>query len=130
MEILLNFAWAMCSVALIACWWRGKKANAIPVHVQLLALGMVVLLLLPVISLSDDLAAMQGAFEADRSVRRILHEDRAAVTAMPAFLAMPQEILSSMAGLVRLLERPRSDSTAICETLLSRPFSSRPPPQA
>jgi len=96
---------------------------------QVFALAMVVLLLLPVISLSDDLASMQGAFETDRSVRRILHENHAQITITPGFVATLPEIANWIAFHDWTLERAYIYTPAAATTLASRSFANRPPPQ-
>ena len=130
MEIILNLAWALCSIGLIGCWWRSRAANAQPLRVQLFALGMVVLLLLPVISLSDDLLAMQGSFETDCSVRRILHENHAQLAATHDFMAPPRDVTASIASFHRLRELVHIQTPAAVTTLASRSYANRPPPQA
>ncbi|HTJ31219.1 MAG TPA: hypothetical protein VL346_12000 [Acidobacteriaceae bacterium] len=130
MEIVLNLAWALCSIGLIGYWWRSRASNPRPLAAQLFALGMVVLLLLPVISLSDDLLAMQGAFEADRSVRRILHENHAQSTTTPSFPALWRDITASIASFHRRQELVHIQTPARVTTLVSRSYANRPPPQA
>ena len=129
MEIILNLAWALCSMGLIGYWWRSRTANSKPLRVQIFALAMIVLLLLPVISLSDDLASMQGAFETDSSVRRILHENHAQL-ATPAFMALPQGFTISIPVHSWATERVYIHTPAAAVTLESRSFANRPPPQA
>jgi len=67
MELVLNFAWLLMCVALVALWRHlGHKK---PVHgetscaMQLVALGVVLLILFPVISVSDDLLMAQSPAE-------------------------------------------------------------------
>jgi len=129
-EIILNLAWAFCSIGLIVCWWRSRAANAQPLGVQLFALGIVVLLLLPVISLSDDLLAMQGAFETDCSVRRILHESHSQISATSIFVASPADITASIVSFHRLRELVHIQTPAAVTTRVSRSYANRPPPQA
>src|SRR5258708_4280975 len=94
MELLLNIAWALCSLGLFWLWVRSTSSHSkypIPHAAQALALLMVVLLLLPVISLSDDLAAAQGPAETDCCVRRALHSNELHPSVVPASLAMPEQ---------------------------------------
>lgn len=128
-EIVLNLAWALCSIGLIGYWWRTRSNNSVPLRMQLFALAMIVLLLLPVISLSDDLASMQGASETDRSVRRILHENHVQILITPAFVASLPEITTSIAFHDWTLERAYIYTPAAATALASRSFTSRPPPQ-
>jgi hypothetical protein len=129
-ELILNLAWALCAIGLIGFWWRARATNTQPLRVQLFALGMVVLLLLPVISLSDDLLAMQGAFETDSSVRRILHENLAQSSATLAFLALPVDITASIRSFHLLQEIVHIQTPTAVSTLASRSYANRPPPRA
>src|SRR5580698_3425129 len=96
MEITLNLAWAACSLVLIWFWTRNTAANPVPRRTQLLALAMVVLLLLPVISLSDDLMAMQGPAESDTCLRRMLHSDDTHPPAPATSVALPEQLVTSL----------------------------------
>ena len=130
MEIILNIAWALSSLGLILLWAMGSRSNPVSRRTQILALAMVVLLLLPVISLSDDLMAMQGPAETDTCLRRALHPSDlhpsvaapcwalpAPVVTEPSLSILPQEALEGYQWTVRLSSLPNS-------------LDSRPPPQA
>src|ERR1700722_6529340 len=96
MEITLNLAWALCSLALIWFWARSAASGGVPRGMQILALAMVVLLLLPVISLSDDLMAMQGPAETDSSMRRALHPDEGHPSVVPISFALPEPVFAAL----------------------------------
>src|SRR5882762_10391186 len=100
MEILLNLAWALCSLGLIWFWVRscdaGHGKRRIPLRTQILTLAMIVLLLLPVISLSDDLMAMQGAAETDACLRRALQVDAGHPSVVPMALGLQERELSAL----------------------------------
>jgi hypothetical protein len=73
-ELLLNFAWAMLSVSLGFLWIRGlrhvsTRSKRFDTRVQLLALAMLIVVLLPVISMTDDMQAMSTA-EIEHVTRR------------------------------------------------------------
>jgi len=133
MEILLNLAWALCSLGLVWFWLRlcasGSASHRIPVHTQLLALAMIVLLLLPVISLSDDLMAMQGAAETDACLRRALHIDELHPSIVPIALGVQERELSVL--LLGVVSRFTSsdDRAAIAPLFVSPSVDSRPPPR-
>ncbi|HEY0162581.1 MAG TPA: hypothetical protein VGB69_07890 [Edaphobacter sp.] len=59
MELLLNFLWLTVSLALIFVWasavWHGHTKNAVR---ALVALSLLIALLLPIISITDDLFAL------------------------------------------------------------------------
>lgn len=128
MEILLNITWAVCSLILIGFWVRRGIATSIPRHRQLLALGMAVLLLLPVISLSDDLLAMQAPAETDTCVRRVQQPDNSHPALWPFAAALPSTMY--MPALIGLLSMPLSPAEqAPTRSIPVHPATdSRPPP--
>lgn len=70
MELFLNSAWAV-TAAIIVCLWlcfgnRSKPKR----HLSLVALVMLIVILFPVISVSDDLWALHFPAEADTCQRR------------------------------------------------------------
>jgi len=97
---------------------------------QFLALGIVVLLLLPVISLSDDLMAMQGPAESDTCLRRALHANEGHPSVIPHSMAMPEQLFAMLA--VRGMSQKTVQSYRVVppQTFLIRSLDSRPPPQA
>ncbi|MDI3255618.1 MAG: hypothetical protein QJR10_12655 [Bacillota bacterium] len=75
MEIFFNLAWMALSMALLLLWLQGSRKRhpscRLPsLRVQCVALGMLILVLLPVVSLSDDLQAMMVASEIEHTGRR------------------------------------------------------------
>jgi len=133
MELALNIAWALCSLGLIWLWVRtapSRSKHPIPRTVQALALVMVVLLLLPVISLSDDLAAAQGPAETDCCVRRVLHSNELHPSVVPASLSMPEREFALFALNGFSLATVQIDGQTAPTPILSRSLDNRPPPRA
>jgi hypothetical protein len=128
--MILNLAWALCSLGLISLWMRSRSLSAIPRKTQLLALAMVVLMLLPVISLSDDLMAMQGPAETDSSVRRVLDNDQGHPSIVPAIMGMPEQIFSVPSTVGWSQDSLQSYNLAPQPIFLTRSLDSRPPPRA
>jgi hypothetical protein len=129
MEIVLNIAWALCSLGLFWFWLRSNVSDRVPRRTQMLALAMVVLLLLPVISLSDDLMAMQGPAETDSSIRRASHLDEGHPSVVPVSLALPEHVfdLVPLSGYSRVAAQ--SQRLAPPAPVLTRSLDRRPPPQ-
>lgn len=130
MEIVLNLAWVVCSCGLIGYWFRQRRANPQPIRTQLLALASVVLLLLPVISLSDDLMAMQGPLETDASMRRVLQPGHDHPTVTPHFFAIPEAIASVVPAGGSTQDILLAFTPAPTLNFHTRTLGSRPPPQA
>jgi hypothetical protein len=129
-EIILNLAWALCSLGLFWIWARNRSSNPAPFRIQFLALAMVVLLLLPIISLSDDLLAMQGPAETDNCVRRALHADDGHPSVVPASMGMPEALFVTLASSGWSRDFFQTYQLAAPPAPLSRSLDSRPPPQA
>ena len=130
METTLNLAWAICSLVLIWLWTRSSAANPVSRRTQILALAMVVLLLLPVISLSDDLMAMQGPAETDTSMRRALHPDEGHPSVVPVSFAQPEQVFVALSWNGYSQVVVPSDRLAPSLPALTRSLDRRPPPQA
>jgi hypothetical protein len=130
MEIILNLAWAACSIGLILLWVRVRDSDPSTRRVQLMALAMVVLLLLPVISLSDDLLAMQAPAETDSGARRVTVPSEYPSVATQPLMSLPEENLAGLllSGFAQVsVERER---LAPHPPVLIRSLDRRPPPQA
>ena len=74
LELLFNFVWAMLSVSLGFLWIGGlrhvpARTKRLDTRVQLLALAILIVVLLPVISMTDDMQAMSTA-EIEHVTRR------------------------------------------------------------
>ena len=70
MELFLNLAWVAVAAALVCLWLRGDAADDPDRSRQLIAIAVLIAILFPVISVSDDLLAVQNAAEADNYLRR------------------------------------------------------------
>lgn len=70
MELTLNLIWAALALAGFAGWLCSERSAQSGVRTQLVALAMLLLILFPVISVSDDFWAAQNPAEADTCMRR------------------------------------------------------------
>ncbi len=74
MELLLNLAWVAVAAGLVFLWLNeasgGVPKNREDRRRQLIAIAILIAILFPVISVSDDLLAMQNASESDNYLRR------------------------------------------------------------
>ena len=70
MELALNLGWVLVTVWMV-CEWASMAPRTLPDRrSQFVALGVVILILLPAISMTDDLLAARNPAEADCCVRR------------------------------------------------------------
>lgn len=70
MEIFLNLVWAALAVAIVVHWHRTGSHSGHSRRAQLVAIAVLVAILFPVISVSDDLMAVQVTSETDSAYRR------------------------------------------------------------
>lgn len=130
MEIFLNFAWALCALGLCWFWMRAGASDSASRKTQILALAMVVLLLLPVISLSDDLMTMQGPAESDTCLRRALHADENHPSVIPHSMALPEQLFIALSIGGSPQKVVQSSRMMPPLTFFIRSLDRRPPPQA
>jgi hypothetical protein len=73
-ELFLNLAWLAVALAMVCLWFcdrnRSHFEKQSDMRRQLVAIAVLVAILFPVISVSDDLLAIQNASEADNYLRR------------------------------------------------------------
>ena len=138
MEILLNCVWLLLGLSLITAWsvhaWhsRGCKANELlpSRQLQFTAVLMLIVLLLPVISLSDDIALCTAPRDAERALR--LHDPNGSQPApalLPSTMAWMDAVAISLhTGPSRPVEQDAKLTIHLAET--GQPIDSRPPPVA
>lgn len=70
MEILLNLVWAALALLIVCQWLRLDSTSGADRRRQIVAIAVLLAILFPVISVSDDLMSMQSATETDTCQRR------------------------------------------------------------
>jgi len=70
MELALNLAWVLLGAWMVWRWLRYASARGADRRVQIVALAAVILILLPAISMTDDLMAASNPAEIDTCLRR------------------------------------------------------------
>ena len=58
MELALNLVWALLAVSLVRLWLRHASLNAANARTQIAALAMLIVIMLPVILVTDHLQAL------------------------------------------------------------------------
>jgi len=91
---------------------------------------MVVLLLLPVISLSDDLMAMQGLAETDSSARRANHLAEGHPPVAPTSFALPEQSFDTPRDSGYAQVSVQEERLSPPPPALTRSLDRRPPPNA
>ena len=128
-ENFLNLVWAALAIAMVCAWLREENGN--DRRRQFIAILVLIAILLPAISISDDLMAVQKATETDTCVRRSqLLTSGAHPMAAPASKTLVNSVFQGIAiarlGYAWLPDStvPRFDLPALNE------IQSRPPPAA
>ena len=134
MELLFNLLWVGLSVGLIGLWLLSRRrwqddALRPASHIQIAALAIVIVILLPVVSLTDDLLACTAPAEVEHLVRRDLLDhvdnDLQAASIVAAALVSLQNAseLQTISKLKPSIEigTPREESLSI--------IGNRPPPR-
>lgn len=127
MELFFNFAWAFVALASVFLWTKQGRRTLRCGHSPLIGLAMLVVLLFPVISVSDDLWSLRHPAETDVCQRRD-HRDGSSYNQFQIPAALPEPIGTKpdfQSG--RLGEPRRMESVAIAAPPLG-PLANRPPP--
>jgi len=134
MELFLNLAWVLLAALMLSLWPRfapriGRDGHMKDRRMQFVALAVMLLILFPVISVTDDLQAVQNPAETDSSLRR----DHIAVSPhsiLPAVAALPLAIFAGvLSGLPRFTGTRSLPVPAIDYPALAS-IQNRPPPAA
>jgi hypothetical protein len=88
MELTLNLGWALLAAWMMCAWLRATPRAARDRRAQFVALAVAILILLPTISMTDDLIAAQNPAEPDCCMRRD-HSDCPHHPITPATAAIP-----------------------------------------
>jgi hypothetical protein len=136
-EILLNCVWLLLGLSLISAWsahaWRTRSYgpdNLLPsCGLQFTALLLLVILLFPVISLTDDIAMCTAPRDAERALR--LHDSLDGLQPVQALLPSTMAWMDLLAGMLHMgPSRPVEQEAKLVTQLAGTriPVESRPPP--
>ena len=129
MEFVLNCVWLLLAAAMIAVWLRSAPDTGAGRRTQFVSLLALILILLPAISMTDDLLAAQNPAEVDCCLRRdhdhanphsIFHA--VAAPPLPAFRGSPLQLICLLTA--GSLADPFVTSPALAG------IQNRPPPAA
>jgi hypothetical protein len=129
MEIILNFVWALLAVVFVRLWMRYAPRRDASQRMQVAALAMLILILFPVISVTDDLQAAQNPADVEVYLRRG-HTTVSQQVISPAIAMLPP---ASFAGLFfgyQRLAAPLSLPIPAVNNPALTPVQNRPPPTA
>ena len=130
MEVLLNLAWAALAVALVAAWLRGGGRTHSNRRGQIVAIAVLIAILFPVISVSDDLMAVQSSSETDNCLRRDHLLPSSAHPLLPGTAMAPPAALTGITLSFLRYVSPRWTLTDYVQASEKAPIQNRPPPEA
>jgi hypothetical protein len=129
MELTLNLAWALLALWMLCAWLRIAPTAVRERRSQFVALAVVILILLPAISMTDDLMAAQNPAEVDCCVRRD-YDCFHVHPGVPTTSASPVPAFNGlMFGVVHLLP-PNLLEAPLAHTPAMASIQNRPPPSA
>jgi hypothetical protein len=129
MELTLNLGWGLLALWMFGAWLRTAPKSGRGRTAQLVALSVVILILLPAISMTDDLIAAQNPAEVDCCVRRDYDCFRAHVSVLTASAAPVPAYSGLTVGFVQLLT-PNLLAAPLVQTPALASIQNRPPPSA
>jgi hypothetical protein len=132
METVLNLAWALLAALMFCLWLRhsplvGPNRRADSLGLQFVALTVLILLLFPVISVTDDLQAAQNPAETTSCQRRD-HVCSAPHHVFPAVAAIPPPAFAGLTLGVPHLAKQYELLTPVVASRALASIQSRPPP--
>jgi hypothetical protein len=129
MELFLNLGWVLVAAVLVNHWLRRGKFVHADRRLSFVSLVMLIAILFPVISISDDLWSLHNPAETDVLQRR----DQATSSSHSIFPVTPvlPELADAELNFVFLggVENSRSDHKGMTNPAI-HPIENRPPPGA
>jgi hypothetical protein len=129
MELALNLAWAFSAIVIVCLWLRFAPQAGASRRTQWAALAVLILILFPVISVTDDLQAVQNPAEVDSCLRRD-HAISHPHSTFPALAALPLPVLAEHPFGFPQLAAPGRSSAPVVDHPGLRILHNRPPPVA
>jgi hypothetical protein len=129
MEFVLNLAWILLASLLFCLWLRFARNSRADWRMQLGTLTLLMLILFPVISVTDDLQAAQNPAETDCLLRRS-HGCSTSHSIFPQVATLPPPTCTELSfGLLRTAA-PGKFLSPVIDRPASGPIQNRPPPVA
>ncbi len=129
MELTLNLAWMTLTALMLGLWMRHAPREGVSRRAQLIALAVIILILFPVISVTDDLMAAQNVAETDSCQRK----DHVSSDNHCAHFAIAHSFLPTIAALYFGSEHVSVQHilpAPLVEIAAMTPIQNRPPPLA
>jgi hypothetical protein len=129
METVLNLVWVLLAVVLVRLWILHGLRDGTSRRTQLAALAMMILILFPVISVTDDLQAAMTPTESESCVRRG-HSVTSPHILFPVVAVLPPSVVAELPlGFVGYVP-PSNLSDPAVDNPAASAIQNRPPPAA
>jgi hypothetical protein len=128
MELTLNLVWALLAILLVRLWLRHAPSSGASSRTQIAALAMLILILLPVISVTDDLQTIQNPAEVDCARRN--HAATSPHSIFPAVATIPPTVLAELSFGFSGFAAPGQPHVPLVAVPALSSIQNRPPPAA
>ncbi len=129
MELLLNLAWALLATLMFWLWLCHAPCQGIR-RTQLVALAVVIVILFPVISVTDDLQMAQNPAEATDCCARRNHAALCPHSIFPAVATLPSPVFAELSfGFLRFATPSYLPAPTVKISAMAS-IQNRPPPAA
>lgn len=128
MELTLNFGWALVAMWMLCAWMRKAPRRARDRRIQMVALAVVILILLPAISMTDDLVAAQNPAEIDCCARRNHDQGASSHSILPAATSLPLPSFTGISLAFVGMAAPSNLPSPLVENPALASIENRPPP--
>jgi hypothetical protein len=129
MEFFLNIAWVLLAALMFGQWLRVTARTSADRRMQFVALMVLLLILFPVISVTDDLQALQNPAETDCCQRRG-HAGATPHWAPSPAADLPLPAVCAVSFGVTRLAAPSNLDARVFDHPALVPIQSQPPPVA
>ncbi len=129
MELALNLGWVLLAGLMFCLWLRFGSRTGGDRRMQFVALAVLVLILFPVISVTDDLQAVQNPAETDSCQRRD-HGYSAPHSISSQAAALPLPAFAELSFGVQRMAAQGSIAAPVIDLPALHPIQNRPPPAA
>jgi hypothetical protein len=134
MELFLNLVWVLLAAVMFCLWLRfttrtGAQLRMQERRMQVVAFAVLILILFPVISVTDDLQSIQNPAEADSCLRRD-HVVCNAHSIFPSVAALPLPVFTELSISILGSAAPGSLPAPVVDHPALASIQNRPPPAA
>jgi hypothetical protein len=129
MELVLNLVWAFSAIVILCLWVRFAPRAGTCRRTQWVSLAVLILILFPVISVTDDLQAVQNPAEVDSCLRRV-HANSHPHSIFPAPATVPLPVLAELPFAFLQVAAPGHSRAPVVDHPGLSAIQNRPPPVA